>query len=649
MDIMKGIKKSSIYIIICAVILPVLIIMCSISARGEEAPLVTLESQRDITIIVSYDREKPRVAFISPSGTRYENPEDFNQVVEGDNCTYYNIARAERGDWIIDYEKGANREVTVDVLNWHMPITANSLTFQEVQSEENELQNIEGYINVTYERHSYEYIISAAVKDSSGNIINMIEMYKGSGNPGSDTEFSIYPDMLPDGEYYLVAEVYAEDDSGTEVRDSIEASGVFTISGNTSEGDADCLDVLCNLTDNYIDINFSVEGKNFSCEEYALIVMQDKLDDYLSLQSYEGDGFADHIIFDPEDGNIVVQVNARLSDGGYMSWTRTITHVMPANVTIETQEISNDLNAVISFDAGDETYYGNLILGDASEQLRLTGSSKIQVGLEAMNVNELEFQVDSNDVTYCITGRVSVDNMPPLLDIYGASDSMTTKEKTVVFVGCTEPGAALNCNGDSISPEADGSFTITLELADGENEFRFESVDDAGNSTVRIIHIIKTDAGKTVSAEKDNGIMTVLTAIGGAVLITALIGLIAGAVISRREKKGMKKNAFGAVLLSFFSILAVLFTGLGVLQLIMHFIRDGEISGDNLINLLQSASTSEIADIIREQRAYLYSSFISFGAALIIIIALIIYAIIRRSKRKNRNNGDMNSRDMNNN
>ncbi len=388
MNIINRMRRAVFYAVISLIFLFAAICGFYLNAYAEESKLVSLDQNKDITIIVGYDTEKPKVAFISPSGKRYEKEEDFNQVADDEKSTYYNIASAEKGDWKIEYEKGKNKEITVDVVPWHKPITANSISFKTSFSTGYDLPFIQGKLNTEYEGRYYNYIISAAVKDADGNITNMIEIGNGSRSSENDYEFSIYPDVLPDGEYYLIAEVYAEDETGTEVHYTIEANGTFIIAGNTIDGDPEALKIMCNITDSFIDV---------------------------------------------------------------------------------------------SFDSGEQIYYGRLIIGNKSKELKLSGSNKIQISLEPIEVNELELQIDSNDVTYSINGRIAVDNIPPVIDIYGASGNMTTKENKVVFVDKTE-AAALMCSGENITLEEDGSFTVTKEVFDGENDFKFEAVDAAGNN-----------------------------------------------------------------------------------------------------------------------------------------------------------------------
>lgn len=249
----------------------------------------------------------------------------------------------EKGDWKIEYEKGKNKEITVDVVPWHKPITANSISFKTSFSIGYDLPLIQGKLNAEYEGRYYNYIISAAVKDADGNITNMIEIGNGSGSSGNDDEFSIYPDVLPDGEYYLIAEVYAEDETVTEVLMIIEANGTFIIAGNITDGNPGTLKIMCNITDSFIDVSFDASGKDFNCDEYAFIVTQEKSEDYLALQNYNDETFTDHILFDTADGNITVQINAKAGKGKYLTWSRTIIPEMPISASIDTPEITNEL------------------------------------------------------------------------------------------------------------------------------------------------------------------------------------------------------------------------------------------------------------------------------------------------------------------
>ena len=162
-------------------------------------PLVTLERSMDITIIVGYDTEKPAVAFIAPNNKRYEKPEDFDQILEGDKTTYYCISGASSGDWTVEYEKGKNQEITIDVVPWHKNISVDSFSFTTEQKDDKPLPYINGKLNVTYGNGGYNYILSAVILDADGNITNSIKLCDGRGRSGDECDFSTYTDILPDG------------------------------------------------------------------------------------------------------------------------------------------------------------------------------------------------------------------------------------------------------------------------------------------------------------------------------------------------------------------------------------------------------------------------------------------------------------------
>lgn len=217
-----------------------------------------------------------------------------------------------------------------------------------------------------------------------------------------------------------------------------------------------------------------------------------------------------------------------------------------------------------------------------------------------------------------------------------SSGNMTTKENKVVFVGNTEV-AALMCNGENITLEEDGNFTVTKEVFDGENDFKFEAVDAVGNNTVRNIHITKT-ANTGMKKETGNNVFKILLlTLTGAVLFAVVLGIISGSVSSRIERKGIKRKPFGVIFVAFMTMLSVLFMGLGIWQVYLYIQKKDEISGKKLINLIQSVTTSDIVSIIKDERAYLYNSFISFGIVLVCVIVIIIYTVLRSKLKKKKN------------
>lgn len=88
--------------------------------------------------------------------------------------------------------------------------------------------------------------------------------------------------------------------------------------------------------------------------------------------------------------------------------------------------------------------------------------------------------------------QVAQDNEAPSIEIEQPADGSTIelkKNRTTTIKGKTEVGARLTLNGRSILLNADGSFSSTYYLDEGDNELTFTAVDKAGNQTEKKIKV----------------------------------------------------------------------------------------------------------------------------------------------------------------
>lgn len=618
--------------VMTAVMVVLAILIGSLTASAAVGPLVTLESSMDITIIVGYDTEKPKVVFVAPGNKRYEKAEDFDEVIDGDNATYYYISSAASGDWTVEYEKGKNKEITIDVLPWHKSISIEKFSVTTQPTADRPLPSIKGSLTVNYANNYYKYIISAVQQDADGNITNRIELCQGSGYGGSEeTTFETYPEILMDGQYTVMAEVYAEDNTGVEVRDSMLAADTLTISGNTTQGKEECLDIDCNITDGTVDIYFDPAAQECRCDEYALIIVQG--DQRLAEQLYNEESFSDHILFDPADGDITVQVNARDRDTGYISWSKTFKPTLPISLEIETEEITNSQTAVVSFDAGEGQYPGRIMLGEEKMELVWSGKNTAQIALENLEVNDLLIQVEDNNVCYSVTKRISVDTMPPYIDIYGAEGDMVTSEDIIKFTGKTD-AEELSCNGEKVDCDEKGCFSITGKMDKDEKEFIFEASDSAGNITKRSIRVTRKSYVEAGKKKEKKGVMPLLITMGIAFFMAALTAGLSLLMIKKKEKKGVAVKPVPTVIGSFMVSAAVTLIGVGVWQLIMHLKLAKELTGESFVKLLKNSTMTEVAAKIDDKKNYLTSSIISFSVAAGLIIIMIVISIIKKKAQK---------------
>ena len=80
------------------------------------------------------------------------------------------------------------------------------------------------------------------------------------------------------------------------------------------------------------------------------------------------------------------------------------------------------------------------------------------------------------------------DTTPPILEVEPVEP---TYEKTALIKGKTETGAKVAINGKEVQVKEDGTFTLEVELKDGENKFEIIATDPNGNESKVTLTITK--------------------------------------------------------------------------------------------------------------------------------------------------------------
>lgn len=82
------------------------------------------------------------------------------------------------------------------------------------------------------------------------------------------------------------------------------------------------------------------------------------------------------------------------------------------------------------------------------------------------------------------------DLIPPPIVITSPQDGAVLEEKTVEFVGTTEPGAVVLAGPYEAAVDQEGNWRITLVLSAGPNRARFVARDPAGNEASATITVV---------------------------------------------------------------------------------------------------------------------------------------------------------------
>lgn len=74
------------------------------------------------------------------------------------------------------------------------------------------------------------------------------------------------------------------------------------------------------------------------------------------------------------------------------------------------------------------------------------------------------------------------DTTPPQLKITSPADNTTTDQPQITVTGATEPTATVMMNNQSVPVNQDGTFSLPVTLAAGDNDLRFTVTDTARNT-----------------------------------------------------------------------------------------------------------------------------------------------------------------------
>lgn len=92
--------------------------------------------------------------------------------------------------------------------------------------------------------------------------------------------------------------------------------------------------------------------------------------------------------------------------------------------------------------------------------------------------------------------RVAFDNVPPALTISAPKDESPVAGDTVTVTGKTQVGSTVrvrneNTGGTAVVLAEDGTFSVEISVGDGTNGLTVTAEDPAGNSTVKIVSVVR--------------------------------------------------------------------------------------------------------------------------------------------------------------
>lgn len=616
----------------------------AVSAETESSLLFTLSETRNMSITVTYDKEKPAIAFISPSGEKYKEG-----ALTGDKMTVKHIEgainclipNAAPGDWYIEYDKLSNTSLDANYAPYAEAIRIESFGIENI-SENTANVNFE----VSYaDNPVYQYVIYAAITDKDSHITGKRELAAGSAAAGSLATVDVPLSSLSSYDnYHLMLEVYL-DSSGIEVFDTAITNEGFSYTNNTTPVRIDDFYTEINLTEETVLIDWTDYAVSY-CDEYIVAVYTpDDLLEPMFSAVYDPGITSTSLNINTTAEFIRIELSYRINGITSEISRKKIFFNNGIAISISTPEQTSSAQAVIEYDVKSAINASVSINGD-TEEIVLNGSGQFSVSLgEFSNDLQVSYSPEKN-VLFIVKNSIYSDRIAPILLLYENKTTITVTEPGYTLVGETEPGCVLTINQEIAALREDGTFLHELALSNGNNEFTVISTDKAGNSSMQKINIRKgsgsANAASNAASNEDPAIPKrylplILTFMASIIIVACIF------IFSRIYNKQAPNGRFMAVL----SILRNIFLILSPISLIVwaYFVYKRQaaskiINSADYLDLVDQSVQDAYQAIVEFERynklfivaCYIVGSFI----AVILLLTLLLYLLKKYKDKKDK-------------
>lgn len=615
-------------------------------AVEETANIFNLKEKSHMMVNVEYTAGAPTVHFLSPDGTVYDGTavnEGKMRVQDDNNVLTYWIPNAEPGQWQIVYDKGANSKLNITWSPYVEALTIRSFTYQP---KDGDADRLEAKLDVNYINNCwYRYRIYAALTDGNGTVTGTRELTDGSGYTNETNEFSVNISSLATYDQYYLQATVEVDDYGTTVSDTRLGTTSFAYTNTDMPEAMKGVQMEINVSEETLTLNWNDFA--VSCSGYVLAVYADG--EALYANRFDSGVRGTAIPLDLTAGKLQVQLGYLTSYSGAVSalLTREVDLSFAKAVTVETADETADSHAKIVYDFS--VFGGDVdtvvTVNEQSERFKLSGSNTMTAALDLFD-NELSVSWYL-DAETCFTVQRSIyfDNIAPLLKLPELTGMAVTEQDTYILVGYTDIGCTVKVNEQAVETDENGSFTVSLELEEGLNDFTVVATNVRGISAAQSFSVTRTntvvaDDGDNAQEEENTGFIgklqkflpIILAFLAGVTLIVFVL-CAPKAFRRRKENKGMRSALLwlGGYAMTFVDILLAGFAGWRV----WNYISDNSKLTSMEFYDAANNSVGEAFELLERNKAYKESMILwlcVFGGAVLLTVVLYILAAVLKKK-----------------
>ena len=578
----------------------------------------TLDRQQNIEIIIRYQGNKaPTLSIKGPSST-YSKNTDFEKVEKKEGIENYYIKNAPQGKWTIQ----SNIAVDFTVLSWAEPIRVTSFS---VSQPKNDKVTVKTKVEAAEERSFEWYLYALSDADITG-AKEKIELLHSHGTTNKETTAEADISKLPDGNYRFSIEAITDygGDITSETASSTEKP--LQVKGHTKQGDVSQIVTRADAATQTIFVDWSAVEDHY---DKMRVSATDKNGELLIYEDFDRNVTNTSFLAESE---VTLRLMPLERDTFSVMYTLKFSYTSDVSVTIDTPEVTGDLMVKISYQTNGRTIPADITINGVTNRYRLSGSDSLSLPIEPMTNNEVSvtYYVQDHE-QYTVSKTISVQSAPAYIEFYGVTSRLVTDRDTIAISGKTEPDAALKLNGQEVSVGKDGEFTATASLSSGENLLTFTLESPYGIRTERTVTVIRTSSGSSAASVLNRTeIPFWQQLVFDLILLLLTVGFI---FLTIRMIRKRKLTFFASIVLSVRMLLlyaVIALTLSGSFCLYQCFRVSSAISGENLIQRLETSDYEGLNHVLTVRDAWILRTVITFVCAAICIILFILLTVFSK-------------------
>lgn len=604
-------KRTRIILYICLLLFVFNAIQITVYAETKQTEITTLNKQKDLTVMFTFDKENVDITFISPSGEKLTSNSDGVETAQGNLWSTYRIKDAEPGKWSVEYDSGSNSEIAYSIIEDDYGLWIQYLNIEKSNVEELELQfqaDFEG------EDIYYKYEIYAISTSDSNAVCRLTD-----GNARANEEKSLKVNLraLSSDEYVLRLNAFY-DDNGTELFDAVTSES-FRFDNPNEQSAIEDYKVKVDRYNHICTVDWS-EFSNRSHDGYKLIVAADGETIYTS--ELNKDVKDNSVLFSEGTGNLEVKLAFEDND----IWSKYNIKNIPLEQEFlinKTGEITNSSQVELQYKVEKERLL-YVRINDEEGNYKVKDNGVLSFDLKE-DVNEIYAELELDDQVYFVVDtNVYYDATPPTIVLYDNLDGKNFYTDNVTILGKMSGGNLLKIEDNVVEVDDNGNFSYEVDLSLGENVIELAAEDANGNLTSRVLTLYRS-AAIFNGEENERGFIGFLPMLAS-VLTSILIIILSAVFMKKKDKNAEKKKR------SVFPYIVCDFV-IGVAEILFcwQFIQRYRFS--NSVKYLEMAekSVSQAAAYIKWERSF---GLLSLIGIVLLVISILLTVFVARKKEK---------------